>query len=254
MNALFVILLCVLANINTLASTRHGIAYTDVHSASGACIAFKDAYDVFPPEETWFDELTGTDKAVINKRRIVWLNLRTINDPWGKPYIYKYPGKHNAHFIDFYSRGADRVSKTEGNDPDDISNWYSFNRRDFYVEKSLVTYLRPLMPGFIILTLFAYAFIRKRKLSVSDDRSLCWTRNLLVYYALSLMVCDASYTAFFLRSPTILFGLIPFVVSSIGLFIYRTKGERIFIWILLTLATLGIIFYLLVAPFIPHAK
>jgi hypothetical protein len=254
MTGIFAILLCVLASINTLASTRHGEAFTTVYSASGACIAFKDAYDVFPPEETWFDELTGTDKAVINKSRIVWLNLRTINDPWGKPYIYRYPGKHNAHFIDFYSHGADRVSKTEGDDPDDISNWYSFNRRDFYVEKSLATYLRPLMPGFIILTLFAYAFIRKRNFSVSNDRSLCWTRNLLVYYALSLMVCDASYTAFFLRSPTILFGLIPFVVSSIGLFIYRTKGERIFIWILLTLATLGIIFYLLVAPFIPHAK
>lgn len=60
MNALFVILLCVLASINTLASTRHGEAFTTVYSASGACIAFKDAYDIFPPEETWFDELTGT--------------------------------------------------------------------------------------------------------------------------------------------------------------------------------------------------
>lgn len=252
MNALFVILLCVLTSINTLASTRHGEAFATVYSASGACIAFKDAYDVFPPEETWFDELTGTDKAVINKSRIVWLNLRTINDPWGKPYIYKYPGKHNAHSVDFYSRGADRGSKTEGDDPDDISNWHGPNRRNFYTEEPLITPLRLLMSGFILLTLFAYAFIRKSKLPGSDDRTLCWTRNLLLYYALSLMVCDASYTAIFLRHPPFLFGFIPFVVSIIGFFIYRTKGERIVNWILFALATLGILFYMLVGSSIPR--
>jgi hypothetical protein len=213
-------------------------------------------YGVFPAEETWYDELAGTDKAVINTpprlHFIDFANLSTTNDPWGNPYIYKYPGKHNTHSIDFYSRGRDGLSKTGGDDPDDISNWHAPNRRNFYTEGPLVTPLRLLMSGLILLTLFAYALLRKLKFVGSDDRTLCWTRNLFVYYALSIMVCDASYTAFFLRDPPVLFGLIPFVVSIIGFFIYRTRGERIVNWILFTLVSLGILFYMLVGSSIPR--
>lgn len=39
-------------------------------------------------------------------------------DPWGKPYLYKYPGEHNKEDYDLYSLGPDG---TEGTD--DITNW-----------------------------------------------------------------------------------------------------------------------------------
>ena len=39
-------------------------------------------------------------------------------DPWGNPYVYRYPGQHNVNGCDLYSMGPD------GRDGgDDIDNW-----------------------------------------------------------------------------------------------------------------------------------
>lgn len=40
-------------------------------------------------------------------------------DPWGDPYYYSYPGKHNANGYDLWSAGPDGKS----GDQDDIGNW-----------------------------------------------------------------------------------------------------------------------------------
>ena len=40
-------------------------------------------------------------------------------DPWGNPYIYYYPGKHNATSYDLLSTGPDGREVTD----DDIGNW-----------------------------------------------------------------------------------------------------------------------------------
>jgi general secretion pathway protein G len=40
-------------------------------------------------------------------------------DPWGREYVYKYPGEHNQNGYDLFSKGKDGV---EGGS-DDISNW-----------------------------------------------------------------------------------------------------------------------------------
>ena len=44
-------------------------------------------------------------------------------DPWRHQYRYLCPGIHNPNAYDLYSWGADGISKTQGNDPDDIPNW-----------------------------------------------------------------------------------------------------------------------------------
>ena len=44
-------------------------------------------------------------------------NLPT--DPWGNPYIYEYPGKHNKNGYDLFSAGPDGKPGTD----DDICNW-----------------------------------------------------------------------------------------------------------------------------------
>jgi len=41
------------------------------------------------------------------------------DDPWGNPYIYTQPGRHNTYGFDLYSYGVDG---REGGD-DDIDNW-----------------------------------------------------------------------------------------------------------------------------------
>jgi len=40
-------------------------------------------------------------------------------DPWGRPYVYRFPGTHNTDSYDLYSQGKDGQ---EGGD-DDIGNW-----------------------------------------------------------------------------------------------------------------------------------
>ena len=40
-------------------------------------------------------------------------------DPWGEPYVYRYPGVKNKTGYDIFSKGPDHVEGTA----DDIGNW-----------------------------------------------------------------------------------------------------------------------------------
>ncbi|MBL9188200.1 MAG: type II secretion system major pseudopilin GspG [Opitutaceae bacterium] len=42
-----------------------------------------------------------------------------LNDPWGEPYQYAYPGTHNKGRYDIWSKGPDKQTGTA----DDIGNW-----------------------------------------------------------------------------------------------------------------------------------
>jgi general secretion pathway protein G len=43
-----------------------------------------------------------------------------LTDPWGRMYLYRYPGEHGAH--DLYSLGADGGEGGEGEDQD-VTSW-----------------------------------------------------------------------------------------------------------------------------------
>jgi general secretion pathway protein G len=45
-----------------------------------------------------------------------------INDPWGNPYQYSFPGTHHPTSFDVWSRGSDGADGGEG-DAADIGNW-----------------------------------------------------------------------------------------------------------------------------------
>lgn len=44
----------------------------------------------------------------------------SLNDPWGKPYLYRHPGRGGE--FDIYTFGSDQKEGGEG-DARDISNW-----------------------------------------------------------------------------------------------------------------------------------
>ena len=46
---------------------------------------------------------------------------RDLEDPWGKEFIYVYPGIHNPKSFDIFSCGPDKLPNTT----DDIGNWDS---------------------------------------------------------------------------------------------------------------------------------
>ena len=53
-----------------------------------------------------------------------YLKSAIPNDPWGRPYIYECPGKHNPSSYDLSSMGPDGRSGNE----DDITNWQTDRR------------------------------------------------------------------------------------------------------------------------------
>jgi general secretion pathway protein G len=51
-----------------------------------------------------------------------YLDKQVPNDPWGRPFIYKFPGEHGPY--DLYSLGADGAAGGDGENQD-ITNWQS---------------------------------------------------------------------------------------------------------------------------------
>jgi general secretion pathway protein G len=49
-----------------------------------------------------------------------YLDKGVPNDPWGRPYVYKFPGEHGPY--DLSSLGADAAESGDGENQD-ITNW-----------------------------------------------------------------------------------------------------------------------------------
>ena len=49
---------------------------------------------------------------------------RNVKDPWGRPYIYRFPGEINADGFDLVSYGLDGEEGGEGENAD-VGNWES---------------------------------------------------------------------------------------------------------------------------------
>lgn len=47
----------------------------------------------------------------------------TPEDPWGHPYAYRFPAVYSTNAYDLYSLGPDGITKSGGNDRDDVANW-----------------------------------------------------------------------------------------------------------------------------------
>jgi general secretion pathway protein G len=87
--------------------------------------SFETALDAFEVDNGFYpkgsDGLTDLIEEPSNAKnwRGPYLKQDIPDDPWGNPYIYEYPGKHNEKGFDLMSMGPDgRV----GGD-DDITNW-----------------------------------------------------------------------------------------------------------------------------------
>jgi len=81
-----------------------------------------DAFEVdagrYPTNE---EGLTALVAAPMNVRQWQgpYLKRGVPNDPWGNPYVYRFPGQHNVNSYDLFSMGPD--GREGGND--DIDNW-----------------------------------------------------------------------------------------------------------------------------------
>lgn len=84
--------------------------------------AFEVDNGYFPKGRSGLLDLIQQPRDAINWRGPYLKDIP--NDPWGSPYTYEFPGKHNESSYDLMSAGPDGHSGTE----DDINNWDQANK------------------------------------------------------------------------------------------------------------------------------
>ncbi len=80
-----------------------------------------DSFEVdngYYPKSGALSELTDAPANATNWKG-PYLKKGVPPDPWGNPYAYDYPGKHNPSGYDIVSNGPDGRNGTD----DDINNW-----------------------------------------------------------------------------------------------------------------------------------
>ena len=98
---------------------RQAAARSDLSSIKTALDAFEVDNGYYPKGKNGLGDLIQTPRDARAWHGPYLDNVPT--DPWGNPYIYEFPGKHNPSSYDLYSAGPDGKP---GND-DDIGNWQS---------------------------------------------------------------------------------------------------------------------------------
>ncbi len=100
---------------------RRVSAHAQVNSFMTALGAYKLDTGVYPTTDQGLQALRVKPDGVLNWSG-PYLPQDIPNDPWGSPYVYKYPGDHGGDEPDVISYGADRQPGGEGNNAD-IVNW-----------------------------------------------------------------------------------------------------------------------------------
>ena len=96
---------------------RETAAKTDVSSLSTALGTFEIDNGRYPNSDEGIAALSAAPSG-LDAWKGPYLQRPIANDPWGNPYVYKFPGSKNPNGFDLYSFGPDG---REGND--DIGNW-----------------------------------------------------------------------------------------------------------------------------------
>lgn len=99
---------------------RQAAAKTQISAFSTALSAFEVDNGYFPRGKDGLQALIVKPNDAPNWRNPYLEEKGGIPaDPWGRPYIYESPGKHNTSSYDISSMGFDGKEGTE----DDITNW-----------------------------------------------------------------------------------------------------------------------------------
>lgn len=97
---------------------RIAAARADIANFGVALDAFEIDMGRYPTTEEGLAVLVRPPMEA-SKWRGPYLQRDIPNDPWGNPYIYEYPGRHNPYSYDLYSNGPDG----QPGGGDDIDNW-----------------------------------------------------------------------------------------------------------------------------------
>lgn len=103
-----------------LRKAKQETAKVQVHALSAALDSYLLDNDHFPTTEEGLLSLIERPTIAKNWDGPYITKRESLTDPWGEPYVYKYPGQH-AEF-DLYTLGSDQKEGGEG-DAQDVGNW-----------------------------------------------------------------------------------------------------------------------------------
>jgi general secretion pathway protein G len=152
-----------LAAASSLASmTQYHATYANLRQIDGAVMTFGLEHGRYPTQSEGLALLvTGPpEKPETNS----YAYIKEIpKDAWGHDFVYRFPSLHNTNGPDIYSLGEDGISKTGGNDADDINNWNeAFPWIAHYNPPSLFGGLVPWLIGCAIVSVFGFLFWARR--------------------------------------------------------------------------------------------
>ena len=99
---------------------RQTAAQSQISTFGTALDAFEVDNGYYPKGKNGLNDLVQQPRDAQNWKGPYMKNDIPL-DPWGHPYVYECPGKHNPSSYDLYSIGIDARANSE----DDITNWQS---------------------------------------------------------------------------------------------------------------------------------
>jgi general secretion pathway protein G len=102
-----------------VAKSEVKVAKNQIDSFQKALVAYRLDVGSFPSTELGLDALVKAP-AGVKKWAGPYLSKDVPLDPWGNPYVYRFPGQHGEY--DILSLGHDGRPGGDGNDAD-IGSW-----------------------------------------------------------------------------------------------------------------------------------
>jgi general secretion pathway protein G len=107
---------------DSAAQMRPVAAEVQIHFIEVALNYFAEDCGRYPSSAEGLKALISRPAGIPEARwRGPYLKASIPKDPWGKDYMYFCPSSRSTNFFDLFSCGQDGLSKTGGDDPDDVN-------------------------------------------------------------------------------------------------------------------------------------
>ena len=103
-----------------LGGAKTDSAQIQIERLSGVLDLYRLDVGRYPSEEEGLAVLIEAPAGAENWNGPYIKRADSLTDPWGRPYVYRYPGEHGAY--DLYSLGADGQEAGDGEDQD-VTSW-----------------------------------------------------------------------------------------------------------------------------------
>jgi len=103
-----------------LGTSRTQTAKVQIQNVDAALQLFRLDVGRFPTQEEGLGALVTAPPTAPGWNGPYLQKAAALNDPWGSPYQYRFPGRHSE--VDVYSLGSDKAEGGTG-EAADVGNW-----------------------------------------------------------------------------------------------------------------------------------